>query len=86
MDGRDGTGGSTGGDGARAGDGVQAGDSGDGRGRRLGENTRAVHLPPPPVPAEQPFGTPIYRTAAFAFRSAEDYADVLNDRVPGYTD
>src|SRR6266536_1843540 len=53
--------------------------------RRLGENTRAVHLPPPPVPAQQPFGTPVYRTATFAFGSAEEYADVLNDRVAGYT-
>jgi cystathionine beta-lyase/cystathionine gamma-synthase len=53
--------------------------------RRLGENTRAVHLPPPPVPAQRPFGTPVYRTATFAFGSAEEYADVLGDRVAGYT-
>ena len=53
--------------------------------RRLGENTRAVHLPPPPVPAQQPLGTPVYRTAAFAFGSAEEYSDVLNNRVAGYT-
>jgi len=37
------------------------------------------------VPAQQPFGTPVYRTATFAFGSAEEYADVLNDRVAGYT-
>jgi O-acetylhomoserine/O-acetylserine sulfhydrylase-like pyridoxal-dependent enzyme len=37
---------------------------------RLGENTRAVHLPPPPVPSQQPLGTPVYRTAAFAFESS----------------
>ncbi len=53
--------------------------------RQLGENTRAVHLPPPPAPAQQPIGTPVYRTAAFAFRSAEEYTAVLNDAVPGYS-
>ncbi len=53
--------------------------------RRLGENTRAVHLPPPPAPAQEPLGTPVRRTAAFAFRAAEEYSDVLNDRVPGDT-
>jgi cystathionine beta-lyase/cystathionine gamma-synthase len=53
--------------------------------RQLGENTRAVHLPPPPVPSQQPLGTPVYRTAAFAFESSEEYASVLGDAVPGYT-
>ena len=53
--------------------------------RRLGENTRAVHLPPPPVPSQQPLGTPVYRTAAFAFESSAEYAAVLGDDVPGYT-
>ena len=53
--------------------------------RRLGENTRAVHLPPPPVPSQQPLGTPVYRTAAFAFESSAEYAAVLGDAVPGYT-
>jgi cystathionine beta-lyase/cystathionine gamma-synthase len=53
--------------------------------RQLGENTRAVHLPPPPAPAQQPLGTPVYRTAAFAFGTAEEYAAVLNDQVPGYS-
>ncbi len=53
--------------------------------RQLGENTRAVHLPAPPVPAQRPLGTPVFRTAAFAFRSAAEYAEVLNDREPGYS-
>jgi O-acetylhomoserine/O-acetylserine sulfhydrylase-like pyridoxal-dependent enzyme len=53
--------------------------------RQLGENTRAVHLPPPPEPAQRPLGTPVYRTAAFAFSTAEEYAAVLNDQVPGYS-
>jgi cystathionine beta-lyase/cystathionine gamma-synthase len=53
--------------------------------RRLGENTRAVHLPAPPVPSQQPLGTPVYRTAAFAFESSAEYAAVLGDAAPGYT-
>src|SRR5487761_1167865 len=53
--------------------------------RRLGENTRAVHLPPPPVPRQQPLGTPVYRTAAFAFESSAEYAAVLGDAAPGYS-
>ncbi len=53
--------------------------------RRLGENTRAVHLPPPPVPSQQPLGTPVYRTAAFAFESSAEYAAVLGDAAPGYS-
>jgi cystathionine beta-lyase/cystathionine gamma-synthase len=53
--------------------------------RQLGENTRAVHLPPPPDTAQRPLAPPIYRTAAFAFGSAEEYAAVLNDQVPGYS-
>jgi prepilin-type processing-associated H-X9-DG protein len=53
--------------------------------RRLGENTRAVHLPAPPVPSQHPLGTPVYRTAAFAFESSAEYAAVLGDAVAGYT-
>jgi cystathionine beta-lyase/cystathionine gamma-synthase len=50
-----------------------------------GENTRAVHLPPPPVPRQSPLGTPVYRSATFAFDTSQEYADVLADRAPGYT-
>jgi O-acetylhomoserine/O-acetylserine sulfhydrylase-like pyridoxal-dependent enzyme len=53
--------------------------------RQLGENTRAVHLPPPPETAQRPLGTPVYRTTSFAFSSAEEYAAVLGDQVPGYS-
>ena len=53
--------------------------------RQLGENTRSVHLPPPPEVAQRPLGTPVYRTAAWAFSSAQEYAAVLNDQVPGYS-
>ena len=49
-----------------------------------GENTRAVKLPPPPVPRQTPLGTPVYRSATFAFDTSQEYADVLGDRAPGY--
>jgi cystathionine beta-lyase/cystathionine gamma-synthase len=44
-----------------------------------------VHLPPPPETTQRPIGTPVYRTAAWAFSSAQEYAAVLNDQVPGYS-
>lgn len=47
-------------------------------------HTRAVHPPDPPVPNERPLGLPTYRTSAFVFDTAEDYADVLGNRAPGY--
>ncbi len=49
-----------------------------------GEHTRAVHTPPPPVPAQSPMGLPVYRSAAFVFDTAQEYSDVLGDRAPGY--
>jgi O-acetylhomoserine/O-acetylserine sulfhydrylase-like pyridoxal-dependent enzyme len=51
----------------------------------LGENTRAVHLPPPPTVAQQPLGVPIYRTAAFAFSSSAEYAALLDGAAAGYS-
>lgn len=50
-----------------------------------GESTRAVHGPRPSPPAQQPLGLPTYRTSAFVFDTAQDYADVLADRRPGYS-
>jgi O-acetylhomoserine/O-acetylserine sulfhydrylase-like pyridoxal-dependent enzyme len=50
-----------------------------------GEGTRAVHTPhfaPPPQP---PIGLPTYRTSAFWFETASEYADVLGDRRAGYS-
>ena len=47
-------------------------------------HTKAVHLPEPPVPHERPVGLPVYRTSAFVFDTAEEYADVLGNRAPGY--
>src|SRR6202007_1920530 len=54
--------------------------------KKTGENTRAVHLPAPPTPAQQPLGTPVFRTASFSFGTSEEYRAVLNDEMPGYTD
>ncbi len=50
-----------------------------------GENTRAVHPPAAPVPAQTPMGLPVYRTAAFSFPTAQEYADVLNEAQAGYS-
>jgi cystathionine beta-lyase/cystathionine gamma-synthase len=49
-----------------------------------GENTRAAHTPTPPVPDQRPLGLPVYRTAAWSFDSAKEYADVLGGDQPGY--
>jgi len=50
-----------------------------------GEHTRAVHTPAFDHPRQRPLGLPVYRTAAFGFDSAQEYADVLGDRTPGYS-
>jgi cystathionine beta-lyase/cystathionine gamma-synthase len=51
----------------------------------LGEDTRAVHLPPAPVPAQEPLGTPVYRTTAFRFSTSAEYAAVLGGQGAGYS-
>ena len=50
-----------------------------------GEHTRAVHRPGAPVFDQVPLGLPVYRTAAFSFATAQEYADVLGGRAPGYS-
>jgi cystathionine gamma-synthase/O-acetylhomoserine (thiol)-lyase len=50
-----------------------------------GEHTRAVHTPPAPVPEQEPMGLPVYRTASWAFDTADEYRDVLNGSRPGYS-
>ncbi len=52
---------------------------------RHGENTRAVHLPAPPVPDQRPLAAPVYRATTYAFGSSAEYAAVLNGTAPGYT-
>ena len=56
-----------------------------GAGEGDGEGTRAVHTPRPQPPAQPPVGLPTYRSSTFEFDTAQDYADVLGDRKPGYT-
>lgn len=50
-----------------------------------GESTRAVHPPAAPVPRQTPTGLPIYRTAAFSFETAQEYADLLSGARAGYS-
>ena len=50
-----------------------------------GESTRAVHPPAAPVPEQTPVGLPIYRTAAWKFSDAQEYADLLAGDRPGYS-
>jgi cystathionine gamma-synthase/O-acetylhomoserine (thiol)-lyase len=50
-----------------------------------GEHTRAVHTPAAPVPDQEPMGLPVYRTAAWAFDTADEYRDLLNGTRPGYS-
>ncbi|WP_344822256.1 aminotransferase class I/II-fold pyridoxal phosphate-dependent enzyme [Actinocorallia longicatena] len=48
------------------------------RRRFKGENTRAVHLPAPPVPAQTPTAPPVWRTSGFAFAGAQEHADLVH--------
>lgn len=50
-----------------------------------GEHTRAVHTPAAPVPDQVPMGLPVYRTAAWAFDTADEYRDVLGGSRSGYS-
>lgn len=52
---------------------------------RHGEHTRALHGPRPPQPSQRPLGLPVMRTAAFAFGSAREYADLLAGTLEGYS-
>ncbi|GAA1006175.1 L-methionine gamma-lyase [Acrocarpospora pleiomorpha] len=46
--------------------------------RRLGENSRAVHLPEATTPRQVPIGPPVWRSAAWTFDSTAEQADVLS--------
>src|SRR5712675_1716284 len=50
-----------------------------------GEGTRAVHLPPLPPLASEPLALPVIRASTFAFETAQEYADVLGGRQPGFS-
>ncbi len=53
--------------------------------RLLGEQTRAVHLPPAPRVVQEPLGQAVWRTSTYAFDTSQEYADVLAGRAPGYS-
>jgi O-acetylhomoserine/O-acetylserine sulfhydrylase-like pyridoxal-dependent enzyme len=57
----------------------------DPRESAAGESTRAVHAPRPDFSGVRPMGLPTYRTSAYQFDTALQYADVLGDRAPGYS-
>ena len=50
-----------------------------------GEGTRSVHLPPPPALASEPLVPPVIHSTTFAFETAQEYADVLGGRAPGFS-
>ncbi|MFI0419361.1 trans-sulfuration enzyme family protein [Spongiactinospora sp. 9N601] len=52
--------------------------------RRLGENTRSIHLPRPETPGQSTFGLPVWRAASWNFRNSAEYADVLGGQGPGH--
>jgi O-acetylhomoserine/O-acetylserine sulfhydrylase-like pyridoxal-dependent enzyme len=52
---------------------------------RPGESTRAVHTPPLPAVTQVPLALPVHRSSTYAFETAQEYADVLGGRAPGYT-
>lgn len=43
---------------------------------RVGENTRAVHLPPLKVPGREPAGLPVWRTSTWRFATTAEYAAI----------
>ncbi|MEP6696130.1 MAG: aminotransferase class I/II-fold pyridoxal phosphate-dependent enzyme [Pseudonocardiales bacterium] len=49
-----------------------------------GEHTRAAHPPAAPTPVQRPLGLPVYRSSVFSFDTAQEYADVVGNRMPGY--
>lgn len=51
----------------------------------LGESTRAARSPAPAVPVQVPVAPPVYRTATFAFASAQECADVFADPASGWS-
>jgi cystathionine beta-lyase/cystathionine gamma-synthase len=59
----------------------------DGERRAPGFSTRAIHegdLPTPSGIAEQPVSPPIWLTSDYLYEGLEHYADVINERRPGY--
>ncbi|MFN2543848.1 MAG: PLP-dependent aspartate aminotransferase family protein [Actinomycetota bacterium] len=51
---------------------------------KKGFSTRAVHAPKAPEVGQQPSSVPIYQSSTWRFDTAEEYADVISFRRPGY--
>ncbi|MEV0970357.1 trans-sulfuration enzyme family protein [Microtetraspora glauca] len=51
--------------------------------RRLGENSRAVHLPAPPLPREAPTGQPVWRTSGWNLPGSPGDAESAAARSSG---
>jgi cystathionine gamma-synthase/O-acetylhomoserine (thiol)-lyase len=49
------------------------------------EGTRSVHLPRSPELASDPLVPPVVHSSTFAFETAQEYADVLGGRKPGFS-
>jgi cystathionine beta-lyase/cystathionine gamma-synthase len=50
-----------------------------------GESTRAVHTPALRMFGQVPLALPVHRASTYQFETAQEYADVLGGRAPGYT-
>ncbi|HEY9522939.1 MAG TPA: PLP-dependent transferase [Thermopolyspora sp.] len=53
--------------------------------RRLGENSRAVHLPPPETPTQTPIGLPVWRTSSWRFGSSAEYGEIVGPTIDNPT-
>ena len=58
--------------------------SGEPSGHSRGFGTRAVHASKAPPVEQDPASVPLYQTATWRFDTAEDYAEVIGSRRPGY--
>ncbi len=52
--------------------------------RPQGFSTRAIHAADLPSPVEQPVSPPMWLTSDYLYESLDHYADVINERRPGY--
>jgi cystathionine beta-lyase/cystathionine gamma-synthase len=52
--------------------------------RRLGENTRSVHLPESEPPKQGTLGQPVWRAAAWTFDNSAECAGALGEQTPDY--
>ena len=50
-----------------------------------GFSTRAIHAGEAPPETQRPVSAPIWLTAHYAYDSLEEYADIMQERRPGYS-